>query len=700
MTNPSTPQPDTAPAAAALPSAHALVLDGRELRPGSTLTSTSRFADQVWDLTPALMQKHQRGKKLDFTTLPTRYRRVAKELCYAKLAGALPEGHRRPGVVSVRIQFTEFKILADWLDSHGRPAIGQITPGHVDAFRKAQAARGISASWAAQLRQTVRELWVFGDLLSERLPFDPRVVFDDWYDRPGRDRPTENRTGRIPEEVLGPLLGWALRWVEELSRDILATRREWECLFSRHWTRLRGHRGPGSKTAAPEVEALFDRYRQAGRPLPGGPVGVNISHLSREAAASRSNFERTHIGKQLLAQAVAELGVDDNAYLWTPMTVSLDGQPWLAKMPYRRYPFYEQRLNAACYIVIAYLSGMRDGEVKHLRRGCLTTETNGNGRLIRHKLTSLTFKGEASPLGASATWVVGAPVATAIAILEQLQPPEQTWLFAPLPSSHHRDRRRQGRTHANEVLSSRATNDDIAGFITWINDYCTAHTRADFVPHVQGRAPVVISSQFRRTLAWFIARRPGGAIAGAIAYRHHSVQMFEGYAGTSESGFRAEVEAEQALARGEGLAALVEGHDHVRLSGPAAAEADLRLREFGGHLRFAGTIPADRRQLAKLMARHDPHIYPGRFVTCIHNPDRALCHNGSGTKPALGDCQPLACRNVALTTDNTAQWQQQLDRIDEMLADQAPNVLAPYVRERLFERRGMICKLIDQCSGP
>lgn len=31
--------------------------------------------------------------------------------------------------------------------------------------------------------------------------------------------------------------------------------------------------------------------------------------------------------------------------------------------------------------------------------------------------------------------------------------------------------------------------------------------------------------------------------------------MFEGYAGTSDSGFRAEVEAEQALARGEHLLA-------------------------------------------------------------------------------------------------------------------------------------------------
>jgi hypothetical protein len=155
------------------------------------------------------------------------------------------------------------------------------------------------------------------------------------------------------------------------------------------------------------------------------------------------------------------------------------------------------------------------------------------------------------------------------------------------------------------------------------------------------------------------------------------------------------VEAEQALARGETLTVMVERHDHARLTGPAAAEANLRLREFGSHLRFTGTIPADRRQLTKLMARHDPHIYPGRFITCIHNPDRALCHNGSSDAPSLGDCQPLACRNVALTTDNTTQWQHQLDRINIAL-DQTPDALAPYVRQRLNEQRGLIRKLIDQ----
>ncbi len=212
------------------------------------------------------------------------------------------------------------------------------------------------------------------------------------------------------------------------------------------------------------------------------------------------------------------------------------------------------------------------------------------------------------------------------------------------------------------------------------------------MPDIHGQPARVTTAQFRRTLAWFIARRPGGSIAGAIAYRHHSVHMFEGYTGTSASGFRAEVEAEQALARGEDLALMVERHEHEHLAGPAADEARSRLGEYDRQLRFQGIIPGARLQFAKLIAQHDPHVYPGRFVTCVHNPDRALCHNGNQTDPSLGDCQPLACRNVALTKDNLTAWRDQLTKVDRSL--ETGEFLAPYVHERLRTRRDQINRLL------
>ena len=55
-------------------------------------------------------------------------------------------------------------------------------------------------------------------------------------------------------------------------------------------------------------------------------------------------------------------------------------------------------------------------------------------------------------------------------------------------------------------------------------------------------------------------------------------------------GFRAKVEAEIALARGEFLLNAVEAHGHTLMTGPAADEAARRLEEFGDHAAFTGTV--------------------------------------------------------------------------------------------------------------
>jgi len=190
------------------------------------------------------------------------------------------------------------------------------------------------------------------------------------------------------------------------------------------------------------------------------------------------------------------------------------------------------------------------------------------------------------------------------------------------------------------------------------------------------------TSQFRRTLAWFIARQPGGVIAGSMAYRHHRVQMFEGYAGTSASGFRAEVEAEDAIARGEQLCDLVTSHGQHPLTGPAAGEAEARLADLQRHVTFDGKAITDARRLRRIMDRHDPRIYPGQHVTCVYNPDRALCRRGGdATGPSLPDCQPLACRNVVLTSGNIAALTLHRAQLEQAL--ERGSVIAPYVRHRL-----------------
>ncbi|MFJ9908750.1 hypothetical protein ACIRVK_38825 [Streptomyces sp. NPDC101152] len=157
--------------------------------------------------------------------------------------------------------------------------------------------------------------------------------------------------------------------------------------------------------------------------------------------------------------------------------------------------------------------------------------------------------------------------------------------------------------------------------------------------------------------------------------------------GTSDSGFRDEVEAEQAIARGQLLAEMGADEDRPTLAGPAGAEAERRLAEFARHTAFDGQVVTDEARLRRIVARHDPHMYLGTFVTCVYNPDRALCRTpkdpGDG-QPVLAECQPLTCRNTALTSANRQALNGHLTKLEEALTNR--DRLAPYVRHRLEEQ--------------
>ncbi|UJV38566.1 hypothetical protein CVT30_00465 [Streptomyces sp. AMCC400023] len=66
-------------------------------------------------------------------------------------------------------------------------------------------------------------------------------------------------------------------------------------------------------------------------------------------------------------------------------------------------------------------------------------------------------------------------------------------------------------------------------------------------------------------------------------------------------------------------------------------------------------------------------MYPGTFVTCVHNPDRALCRAPAEAcvQPVLAHCQPLACRNTALTPANHEALSTDLTQLEDALDDGA-----------------------------
>ncbi|WAZ26897.1 site-specific integrase [Streptomyces cinnabarinus] len=658
----------------------ALVLAARPLRAEFRLEETSRFADDAWWLTPAWLRADRKSLKLDFSTVPSPFVATAKSLFYTLLTQDTPPGELPLTIPSIRTYFSCVRRFLTWVHDRGR-VLAQVSGEDLDTFHRELAEQRLSLASTYRYRRAVRMLWAYRSRIPDALVTDPlrRPAWQAWA-RANPRRFGENLTERIPEQIMGPLLTWALRWIDDFAEDVLAARDERAALDTRT---------PADPDAVSALAVLLDGYRHRRQPLPALPIGrlrrtahpaPCLSHLARLLGHDRDRLERLD-AERLIAEAAREVGVDSDCPLAHRVHGQLDGRPWLAAISYYDVPRYERLLQGACWIVIAYLSGMRDSEAKHLQRGCLSVQRDPEGRVYRHRLHSLAFKGEDAH-GAQATWIVTAPVARAVAVLERFQPANQPYLFAPpLTSRSYRQRR-----SPFGVLDSNATNTDITDLIRWINDYCTAHQRPDGIPPERGRVPHLTTRRFRRTLAWFIARRPGGTIAGALQYRHQGIQMFEGYAGTSDSGFRDEVEAEEALARGQFLAEMGADVDRPTLAGPAGAEAGARLAEFARHTLFDGQVVTDEARLRRIVPRHDPHLYPGTFVTCVYNPDRALCRApaDTGHQPILADCQPLACRNTALTPANHNALAGHLTQLEDALEDGAR--LAPYVRHRLQEQ--------------
>jgi hypothetical protein len=102
-------------------------------------------------------------------------------------------------------------------------------------------------------------------------------------------------------------------------------------------------------------------------------------------------------------------------------------------------------------------------------------------------------------------------------------------------------------------------------------------------------------------------------------------------------------------------------------------------------------------RIRRFLRNHEPNVFPGTYSTCVFNPAKALCqpHNDSKNDllPALGDCQPLECGNVALTADNITALRAELASLATELA-QRP-ALPPLLQQRLRARHDDIARLLN-----
>lgn len=681
--------PEGLPAGTIWPGPDTLVLMNRQIRSDADLARLSRFADDRWDLNAAVFENHTRSLSLNFEVIPGPLRLATKFYIWQLInhPKARSMRHSAKGRISMQslsnLFFAYLPHVLKWFVDQGVTEFCQVTSEILWAYLDRLDDDEVSTNKRYRHIIEVRRLWIHRSILPFylRLPEAPPWDGEDTQNLLERRRiDRENRTKRIGEHTMQALLRWAVRFVEDFAEDILAAWDEHRMLMARRPKYTRGRRRPrkwGELQA--DIIAYLEGLRSRDESLPGkrrddGTLEPAWRHIGALLDCA-SSFEFTSSGDLIRESG---LPIEDNIYLDAPITAELDSQPWHQRITFTQGPRLARLLSTACFVIISYLSGARVGEVLNLRRGCITFDTDTDLWLME----GLYFKGAEDedgnkiPQGTprEEPWVVIEIVAQAVEVLERLH--ESHLLFPirlkPIKTTPGKERKRRGEGRADLEIAQ-----DLTHFIAWVNDHCQQMGRKDLIP--ADPAGPIVSSRFRRTLAWFIRRKPRGLIAASIQYGHTYTRMLQGYAGSYEAGFLDEYAFEDWLFRLEGIAederSLLAG-EHV--SGPAADAYRYRIQ--AANREFAGRVLHSERQARDLIGNPILQIHHGEGMTCVLNPPTAACQlRGSADDPMVtpdtDDCRPR-CQNIARTDRDIAHIRQRVDELAAIVDDP----LAPSIR--------------------
>ncbi|MEV7384302.1 hypothetical protein [Streptomyces lydicus] len=254
----------------------------------------------------------------------------------------------------------------------------------------------------------------------------------------------------------------------------------------------------------------------------------------------------------------------------------------------------------------------------------------------------------------------------AIRVLERIVP-EGGLLFGA--TSHDFPKHRQ----LSGSIKHKTVGVRIEAFATWVSDLAARLGRPhEIVPEDPHGA--IGTARLRRTLAWHIARKPGGLVALAIHYGHLRTSVASAYASRSRGGIHDLLDIETARATADTLATLnADLAAGAGISGPAARRA---IHAAAQAPTFLGMI-LTARQARDLLNNPNLAVYdnPNAFVMCVYKPDKALCHR-EGTKdaPSLDRCVST-CANIA-RTDHQADLLIERAETIEKAAASAPEPLA------------------------
>jgi hypothetical protein len=695
-------------------SAGDVVLASMALKEGADREALSRFGADVWDLDPAIFHITARNafRTIDFRDIACPVERLtAKEYIYAWLNELLPDRAGRLRPLSTRTALaTLCRFMAFVRGRLGRFDVEATDQNLLDAYLAHEKARDVLPSQVAACLRPIVQLHRLAPFLTHGgLGFVP------WHGRAistvagCNGRPYENVTPRIPEAVIGALVRWSLKYIDVFAPDIFAARAELDALERAYaarpgyakrghlegrmaaWTALRRAAGRGIPVwNTPERHGgMSGAIARSGRY--GGDV-VNMQLIALQAGIHPTTLSQFPARKLVLA-AIEELGVEYGG-MDTPITLDPDSRrPWRERFDAFELIREERHLQTAAYILCSYLTGMRDSEVQAMRPGCLQRGLSSDGMIERLAIRSIIYKGR-DARGEIEEWVTIAPVARAVEVAELLAarhraPHQHDGLWIVLERGTAIER---GLTHiVRQINRYREHLDDRYG-----------SEGAPLVPLVDDSTWIFNTRQFRRTLAWYIANRPFGVVAGKIQYKHTSVAMFDGYAGASTSGFRQEVEQERALGQLDDIVAQYEARRRgEKLAGPAGGRVAAEMQRVEAATGVLPGIIADEKRVKAMLAHLARTLHVGVLNDCYFDRATALCLRSSDVDhavPRLSNCAPDRCPNSCITSSHVPAWQAAIDDADALLKNN--KCLSAAQRTAIHEDRTRMSRLIAPLTEP
>ncbi|MFD5147111.1 integrase [Streptomyces sp. NPDC058401] len=669
--------------------------------------SVPRYGDPIWSVLALTQNPSASDDCIRWHWFSDTFRETFRFAAWTFINHPLPDQElARHGIAMraklsagrIKMTVNQWAMFAAWLDSRGITRLADLgTEDLADfAFYLAKT-RGLARNTASSHLTGLARLHYYGRSFlqpSDQMVEPPWVAegMDD-YLPPASPLGGENSTEPITPATMGPLLVWALRFVEEYAEDILTAHDE----FRRLIKAADAANGPLLPDSGDALEAFLERLETEGRPVPvtarnGNQLAGAGIFLAAVTGTPRPKVHQVMRKPHWRAYTAQNHGP---CQLDAPVTATLGGEPWHEPFTFDGIDKLVRHLTTACLIVLCYLTGMRTGEILGLQSGCCPDPEGPPEAPQKHLIYGRIFKiatdedGNHDSAGVvrEAPWVAVPQAVRAVRVLERFS--GGGLLFAAETHDKRQPERRSGRSLQLSTLNNR-----IERFTQWVNTHAEGRGReAEMIPE-DPHGPIG-TSRFRRTLAWHIARRPGGLVALAVQYGHMRTLVSEGYGSRSRGGIHDLLDFETARNVAEHLSEVHEAiQDGEGISGPAARR--LIHSAAHEHHRFGGIITSVR-QARSLLADPTLNVFENKeaFLFCNYDRAKALCHPGRGGKneaPSLDRCK-LNCANIARTDTHARQLREAADNLEW----QASSGLAPEpLTDRMQERAQGLIELADQ----